>query len=183
MLIALSGCSHEENSSSNANSETNLSEVNENNFEDYKFGEIIIQVADEWITEESENILTVTCEEDYSYMIVMVYDAGNFSKGSQIYDSCASSESFQDISPLKEYDYPLYSFNFTENSTGNPIEAYYFVKDQVCYFIVVPQKTNDKDSIIYENIDDILLPVKRWILSCATLQSYVDDYDIGFLYD
>lgn len=178
MCVGLFGC----NSSDSDKTDTTISTTEKTYNVDslYDFRDMSIHISDEWTTEESNDTLTVTCKEDYSYMIIAASNANYISKASQIYDACASSESYQDISELKKFDYPLYTFDFTESTTGDPIEAYYFVKDGVCYFIAVPKKISGEDSIIYENINDVLMPVKVWISSCASIQ---DTVDTGFLFD
>lgn len=162
MCLCLFGCDSDDNNSSKEEAKSTEKTYNLNT--QYEFMDISLNISDEWECEETSDSCTVSCPEDNSFMYVQVYNMSGTSDPQEIYESFSSSEKCHDISKLMEYeDYPLYTFSFTQDSIGS-VENYFFIHNELIYFISVPQTSNGEDSIIYDNLSLIILPVKVMLM-------------------
>ncbi|MGN0620230.1 MAG: hypothetical protein ACI4I9_00020 [Porcipelethomonas sp.] len=161
MCAGLFGCGSDNSDANVPASEIDETEEKTYNIDSsYKFKDISLRISDEWECEETSNSCTITCPEDNSFMCVSVYDMSGFSDPNEIYESFSSVEDCKDISKLQVYnDYSLYTFSFTQDPIGL-VECYFFIYNELIYFISIPETPYDKDSIIYKNLNDVLRSVK-----------------------
>lgn len=170
MLATLAACNSNEKDSSNEET----TEITYNVDTSYDFWDVTLNISDKWECKETDNSCTIMCLEDYSFMLICLFNTtDSYDSYTEIYNSFSSNEDYQDISKLSEYkDYPLYTFSYTEKSSGDPYECYYFIKNEIIYFIGVPKSLGGKNSIIFENLNDIMIPIKTMLLTEEYTKKY-----------
>lgn len=152
-LFHLSGKNHQKTHIETTDETYNLDK-------DYNFKGIRLCISDEWECKETYDTCTITCLEDYSFLVVNLFDTSLTPDVDSVYNSCLLNDEYENVSELKKFkDIPLYTFEYTNRSLNAPIQCLYYIKDDIIYVISVPKLIDEKESIIYSNLDTIIRPL------------------------